>query len=119
MLEDVVAQTYREKGLESAVAEYRQLRARYYGGYAFDFSVRTLNTLGESLAKGGDHDAALGFVDLNLEFFPESTPALVLKARILAAAGEKDAARGVLLKAVELEPENQWIRGLLRELDKR
>jgi len=117
MLQDVLERSYREAGMEGAIAEYRELRDRYYGDYAFDFSARTLMVLAEILANVDDYEAALGFLDLNLEFNPESVRTLQYKARIQQEIGDKAAARESLLNAIELEPDNQWTHSLLERLD--
>ena len=117
MLHDVIERSYHEDGMDGAIAEYRQLRDRYYGDYTFDFSPKALMKLAENMANVEDYEAAVGFLDLNLEFNPDSTRTLQLKARILVDKGDKAAARESLLKAIELEPENQWTRQLLERLD--
>lgn len=118
MLRDVLERAYRETGMPHAIAEYRQLRERYYGDYAFDFSPKALLRLAENLAGTGDYEAALGFLDLNLEFNPDSAPTLVFKAQLLAGQGDEVAARQHLLEALELEPDDPWIRTLLENLGK-
>lgn len=117
MLQDVLATAYRSDGLDIAIENYRALRERYYGGYTFDFSARPLMVLAERLAKEDETAAALGFVNLNLEFYPESVQTHVLLAKILSATGDKPAARRSLQKALKIEPENQWLKKMLARLD--
>lgn len=117
MLHDVLQRSYREAGMESTIAEYRKLRNLYYGGYAFDFSAKELMILAEDLANVDDYDAALRFLDLNLEFHPDSARTYVYKAQFLVKKRDIAAARQSLLKAIELEPDNQWTRQLLERLD--
>lgn len=117
MLHDVLARTYRQSGMARAVAEYRNLRDRYYGDYAYDFSPRSLMILAENLAEEDDYEAALSFLDLNLEFNPDSVRTYVLKASLQTDSGDKNAARLSLLKALELDPEDSWTRQLLERLD--
>lgn len=73
--------------------------------------------LAEKLAGDGDIDAAVGFVRLNLEFYPESIQTYVLWAKILNASGDRPGARESLEKALQIEPENQWIRQMLAGLE--
>ena len=117
MLDDVIERTYREHGMGAAIAEYRGLRDRYYGDYAFDFSPRPLLMLAERLAADEDYDAAVRFLDLNMEFHPDSARTLQVKAQVQAAAGDRAAARASLLEAIELEPDDPWTRQLLDNLD--
>lgn len=117
MLHDVIERAYREDGMEQAITEYRELRDQYYGDYAFDFSPRPMMILAERLAADEDYDAAVRFLDVNMEFHPDSARTLQLKAQIQAAAGNRDGARASLLQAIELEPDNPWTRQLLDNLD--
>lgn len=117
MLHDIIERTYRAEGIEAAITKYRELRGQYYGSYAYDFSPRALMIVAESLAMQDDHDSAIRFLDLDLEFNPQYARAYVLKARILADAGDREAARENLLRAIELEPDNPWNRQLLENLD--
>ena len=117
MLPDVIERTYRKDGMESAMAQYRELRDEYYGGYVFDFSPKSLMMLAEKLAGAEDYAAAVELMDLNLEFNPEYARAYALKAQFQNQAGDKEAARESLLKAIELEPDNRWHKMMLQKLD--
>ena len=117
MLQDVLAKAYRSDGLDNAISEYRSLRERYYGGHTFDFSERALMSLGEQMAQEDQFAAALGFLNLNLEFYPESARTLVTQGQVQTANGDVAGARESYLKALELEPENQWTRRMLNALE--
>ncbi len=117
MIQDVLARTYHGKGMEGADAEYRALRERYYGGYTFDFSEEALMILAERLADEDEMQASLDFLNLNLEFYPESADTYALRGQALAATGDKPAARQSYLKALELTPGNPWMQQLLDALD--
>ena len=117
MLPDVIQHTYREDGLDGAMAQYRELRERYYGGYEFDFSPRALEELAERLAAAQDVPGALAMLDLNLEFNPEYGRGFAMKAQIQAQSGDIEGARESLQKAIEIEPENQWYKQMLQRFD--
>ena len=117
MLQNILAATYREDSLDKAVEQYRSLRQRYYGGYTYDFSPVMLMIVAEELAGANDFEAALGFLNLNLEFYPESARTYVLQAQIHNANGDVPAARKSFHKALEIEPENQWTQRMLAALD--
>lgn len=117
MLPDVIANTYEEDGLDSAIERYRQLRDEYYGGYEFDFSPRALEALSERLAAAQDFPAALAMIDLNLEFNPGYARGYAMKAEVQMRSGDKEAARESLLKAIEIAPEDQWYKMMLQQLD--
>ena len=117
MLQDVLATVYRSDGLDKAIENYRALRERYFGGYTYDFSERPLMVLAERLAKEDETNAALGFVKLNLEFYPQSGSSYILQARIHQVSGNIPAARDSFGKALEIDPENQWVKKMLATLD--
>ena len=85
----------------------------------FDFSERMLMRLAEDFGARGDYDEALGFIDLNLEFFPQSSRTYVLRAQVLTETGDIDGARENYRKAIELEPESGWLKQQLAGLDQR
>ena len=115
-IQAVLARAYREAGMEKATEEYRSLRERYYGDYTFDFSERALMILAEEMAKNDDSVAALGFLDLNLQFYPRSSNSYVLQGEIFAADGNVSAARASLTKALEIDPGNPWTQQMLSAL---
>ena len=117
MIEDILTKTVAEEGLESGIQEYRQLRDRYHGGYTFDFSERVLMRIAENYGVSGDFDNALGFIDLNLEFFPQSSRTYVLRAQVLTETKDIDGARENYRKALEFEPDSAWIKQQLAALD--
>ena len=116
-IQDVLARTYHDKGIQKADAQYRELRERYYGGYTFDFSERALMILAERMAEKDDIAAALGFLALNLEFYPRSSGSYVLKGQVLTASGDNPAARESYQRALEIEPGNPWTQRLLDAMD--
>jgi len=116
MLQDVLASAYENGGLVEATDKYRVLRDRYYGGYTFDFSEKVLMITAESMAKDDELDAALGFLDLNLEFYPESARSFVLQAQVLTTKNDIPAARLSFLRALAIEPDNNRTQRLLAAL---
>ncbi|MGI9270310.1 MAG: c-type cytochrome [Woeseiaceae bacterium] len=117
MIEDVLARALHDDGLDQAIAKYRELRDRYYGGYTFDFSERMLIRVAEDLGGQNDLDAAMGFVNLNIEYFPDSSHSYVLRAQVQAGQGNIDAARRDYETALEMEPDSQWIKQQLDKLN--
>jgi len=105
------------EGLEETITNYRQLREQYYGGYTFDFSERVLMRFAENLAVGNDLESALSVIDLNLEFYPNSSRSYVLRAQVLVEKGDTTRAREDYLKALSIEPDSAWIRQQLDKLD--
>jgi tetratricopeptide (TPR) repeat protein len=117
MIEDVLTRTVTDEGLEMGIQKYRQLRERYHGGYTFDFSERVLMRIAENYGVSGDYDEALGFVNLNLEFFPESSRTYVLRAQVRTETLDIEGAREDYRKALEIEPNSEFIKRQLAALD--
>ena len=117
MIEDVLTATLNDEGIDQAVARYRELRERYYGGYTFDFSERMLMGFAEDLGAQDKLQSALRIVNLNLEYFPESSRSYVLRAQVLTEQGDLDGARRDYGTALEMEPNSGWIREQLDKLN--
>ncbi len=67
---DHMLAAYRGKGIDAAVAVYRDLRGRYYGADAYDFRSRTLFSLAAHLARSGAYADGIVLARLNEEVFP-------------------------------------------------
>lgn len=115
MLEDLLVARTREEGVEAAVLHYRELRERYYGAHTYDFGEMTLVTAAQTLA-AGDADAAMAFLDLNLEFNPASVMTLIGQGQLLARQGDTAAARARLEQALAIDPDNGFARQMLSRL---
>jgi len=117
MIQDVLAAVFYDGGMEEALAEYRMLHDKYFGAYAFDFSANGLNDLAERMASADELDAALTFLDLNLEFNPESVRAYQLQGDMWKKKDDVAAARKSYEKALEMAPDNAFTQNLLDRLD--
>jgi tetratricopeptide (TPR) repeat protein len=117
MIQDVVFATLHDEGLNESVAKFRELREHYYGGYTYDFSERVLMRIAEDLGAQNELDAALRFVNLNLEYYPESSRTYVLRAEVFAEQGDIEAARSDYETALEMEPDSWWIKEQLDNLN--
>jgi len=116
-IDNVVADIMKKDGLDEAVAKYRGLREEYYGRAAYDFSAGPLNALAERVAQEGkDVENAISIVKLNIEFNPDDAPSHLLLGQLYQAAGDKAAAIASIEKSLELDPENQWAKGLLEKI---
>ncbi len=106
-----------EKGTDAAIADYRELRKRYYGRAAYDFGEFSLvQTAEPRLAKAESRGAAVALLKLNLEFYPDSVPTLVPLAEALAASGDKPQAIELMERAAKLQPENAQVKRRLAAL---
>lgn len=113
-IEDVVRQTLEGEGLDAALLKYRELRDRYYGGFAYDFTDGPLVRLARTL--GDDAQAVVGILETNLDFNPESAPTLFSLAQHFDEAGDTDQAVTYYRRGLEIAPGNRRAQDRLKEL---
>jgi len=106
-LEETLTEALNVDGLKAMIARYRDLRERYYGKGAYDFSQVTLNNLGYALLGEGKLDAASAVFRLNVEFFPDSANAYDSLAESYLKRGEKELAIVYYQKSLQLDPDNK------------
>jgi len=104
MVEDVFLATVDSAGIDSAIAQYRDLRERYYGGFVYDFRSGPLNTVAERLSAEDRADEAVRVLQLSLEFEPDLYSTYFTMGRVQERAGRRDDALQSLQKALELAP---------------
>jgi tetratricopeptide (TPR) repeat protein len=114
-LGDVLWDTTRTQGAPAAITQYRDLRTRFFGKAAYDFSEQTLLTLSQRLANARPDDA-IAFAKLNLEFYPNSSASYQAVAFAYTRKVDDASAITALEKAVELDPGNNVARGQLEQL---
>jgi tetratricopeptide (TPR) repeat protein len=115
-IDDIVEQAIASDGLDSAVARYKELRARYYGSRAYDFTDQPLVAVARKLSQDDQVDDAMRVLELNLEFLPESAMTYVAMGQLHERAGEKDKAIEAYTKALEIQPNNRMAQQRLKEL---
>jgi tetratricopeptide (TPR) repeat protein len=106
------------KGESAAVAQYRELRQGYLNTGAYDFREAVLLDLGRESLATRKPDDALAWLQLNLEFYPQSVPTLMALSQAHVAKRDQDAARSDLQKALALDHANAEARRLLRAMPK-
>jgi len=116
-IDEVLTQTIESKGVDAALAEYRELRDKYYGSAAYDFSPGPLNYMVEKLARQQKLDDALAIAKTNVDLHPDVAYAYAILGRLHAAREERDLAITALRKAVELDPSNAQAKKQLEELE--
>ena len=115
-LVDVLDATFRKDGLDAALAQYGELRQKYQGQAAYDFSMRTLNTLAERLSNEKKADAAIAVQEFNVKVNPGIASSHRLLADLYLDKGDRAAARANFEKAVALEPEDAYYKRRLQEM---
>jgi hypothetical protein len=73
LLDDDLALTLADSGLDATLRRYRALRDQYYGSGAYDFREIVVNQLARAEATAGRADNSIGLLKLNAEFNPNST----------------------------------------------
>ncbi len=114
-LSDLIWRTLREKGTAAAVAEYRDLRKRYYGHSSYDFSDDTLIGVAQKLMNSKVDDA-MTLLQLNIELNPQSERSYVALAYAYTRKIDDASAITNLEKALEIEPGDNVARGQLEQL---
>lgn len=113
LIQDVIYRVARRQNVDSAVARYRQLRERFFGGFTYDFRVGPLTELATRLLDEDRAEAALRMAELEIEYHPESYRAHFALARAQRQTGDDAGARASLERAIELAP-NERVRAFLR-----
>jgi hypothetical protein len=113
-LADILSDTTAAKGLPAAVAEYKELRAKYFGAMAYDFSEGGL--LAVVQRPNTKPEDAITWLQLNLESYPKSARTYLVMSQVHQRTNDRDAAVKDLEKAVELDPQNAQARRMLDTL---
>jgi tetratricopeptide (TPR) repeat protein len=114
-LPDIIAKTALAQGPDAAIAQYRDLRQRYYGGQSYDFREDALLDAGQKLIRVKPQ-IAIPILRLNLEYYPRSVRSYAQIAFAYTRNLDDESAMTALEKALEIEPENGTIRGQLEQL---
>jgi tetratricopeptide (TPR) repeat protein len=114
-LSDILIRTSVEQGGPAAVAQYKDLRQRYYGKQAYDFSEQDLLGVAQRLSERLP-DAAIALLDMNLEYNPRSSRTYQILAHAYTRKRDDATAIVHLEKALEIDPDNGMARGQLEQL---
>ena len=115
-LQAVLSEELEKKDLVSALALYRDLRKKYYGGAQYDFSETAMNQLVEVLGRQHKVKEAAAFMELNAENATLTGWGKNLLAMAHKANGETDKAIADFQKIVDANPNDAWAKQQLEEL---
>jgi tetratricopeptide (TPR) repeat protein len=118
LLPDVLTDTAAKSGIAGAVQQYRDLRAKYYGGQSYDFSENALVATAIPLINSNKPDEAIAWLQLNVEFYPKSSPTYAALGQAYAKKTDTANAIKSFEKAIELDPNNQNAKRQLDNLKK-
>lgn len=114
-LQEILLSSVQEGGVEPTIARYRELRERYYGRDAYDFSERTLLLVAQQIVERGP-DAAIALLTLNLEHFPKSADSWTLIGIAHTRKLRNDEARAAFAQALAINPKHSVAEGYLYQL---
>jgi tetratricopeptide (TPR) repeat protein len=115
-LSEILSRTSADKGLPAAIDQYRDLRKRYYGAQSYDFSENGLLGLVQQTIAANRTDEAVAWLQLNLEYYPQSARSFLLMAQAYQRKNDKDAALQNVQKALAIEPQNAQAKRALDQL---
>ena len=115
MLAEVLDETIQTEGVQAAVAQYRTLRERFYGGFSYDFTEGTLLNFGDQLVSQGRIQDGLEMLKLNAEMYPESVFTYYSMGEAHVAASELEQALAAYEKALSVLPEDPRMRGRFQQ----
>lgn len=113
---DIMWQTALKQDGDAAVAQYKDLRSRFFGRQAYDFGEQALIPIAERLANV-KADAAVALLRMNLEFHPGSVQSHISLAYALTRARDYQGAIAALKDALRIEPANGVAKGMLAQLE--
>jgi tetratricopeptide (TPR) repeat protein len=112
----VLTKTMEKKDVQAAVAQYADLRKKYYGSASYDFSELPLDLLAESLVQQGKPKDAAAIMEMNVSFNTPTARTYNVLAQVHKANGEPEKAKADLEKVLQLQPENRRAKQMLEEL---
>lgn len=116
-LSEILAKTSADKGFDAAEAQYKDLKSKYYGAQAYDFSENGLIATARPLI-GNRTDEAMKFLELNAQLFPQSAETYVVMAQAQQAKKDMPGAMASLEKALAIDPKNGFARRMLSQMKK-
>jgi tetratricopeptide (TPR) repeat protein len=114
---EILAKTSAEKGFPAAKTQYNELKTKYYGAQAYDFSESGLIAAATPLMQNRT-DEAIQFLNMNLELFPKSARTYVSLAQAQEVKKDTAGAIASLEKALAIDPKNAQAQRMLGELKK-
>ena len=119
-LNAILAEAAAKDGIEAAIAQYRDLREKYYGTGQYDFGETPLNQLTESFLHADKNKEAVAIMELNFAAnHPRSVWAYHMLAMAHEANGEIEKALADYRQVVLLHPDDAWAKRQIEALSAR
>jgi tetratricopeptide (TPR) repeat protein len=111
---DTIDRVLRAKGVDAAIASYRDLRATR--PTSFNFGADQLDGLGRQLAEQGRVADGLALLILNVEMYPKTRGVLEALGETQVLANDPSAALTTYRRALEQFPNSTSAREMVRHL---
>jgi tetratricopeptide (TPR) repeat protein len=115
-LEDMLNRTMASKGIDSAVAQYRQLRRTTLESGKFDFTEWSINEMARRLREAGKTAEAITMLELNQEFYPNSADIDYAIAELHFQRNERDRAIARYRATLQKNPQYRPARERLAQM---
>ena len=106
-LDMLLARVAQEKGAESAIARYQELKKDHPNDGQYNFTPPAVGIAASRLAGAKRVDDALALARFNAELFPDVSLVQAQVGQILLQKGDRAAAAEQFRKALKLDPANQ------------
>jgi photosynthetic reaction center cytochrome c subunit len=114
-LGDELGEQYRKNGIEAALERYADLKQRYYGKAAYDFSENALNAFGYTVLES-DAPGAIEVFKLNAFEYPQSSNVWDSLAEAYMKFGDKASAQRYYEKAIARDPNAENAKQMLKKI---
>ena len=114
-IEMVLVNTTTRLGADSAIARYRTLRNDMAAG-RYDFREGPVSDVAMRLSAQGKHDEAIKLLQMNQEFYPNSTNIDLQLAEVYVAKGDRDAGIARLRAVLAKNPNDRRAQQRLQQL---
>ncbi|MEO8513470.1 MAG: serine hydrolase [Ignavibacteria bacterium] len=111
---ETISVIIKEKGIDAAITEFTKLKENKE---EYRVNEREINQLGYMMLQDGKIKESVSVFKMNVEAFPESANVYDSYAEALAAAGDKDNAIINYKKSIDLNPENESGKQMLKKLE--
>jgi tetratricopeptide (TPR) repeat protein len=114
-LTQILIETLVRDGVQPTIAQYNEMRGRFYGKASYDFGEDTLINVARRVIEVRPLDA-MAILNAHLEHFPKSAVGYETLAYAYTRKSDDENAIKYLEKALEIDPTNVTARGRLEQL---
>lgn len=118
-LQEILYEEYESGGVEAAMKKYAELREKYYGGYAYDFTFNPLSSFSEDLIEANKSSDLIKFLkEYKDKYDSDSWNAYLEIGKAYESEMKYDEAEMNYNKALEISPDNgnvMWYYKKLKE----